>query len=310
MSSENNKYHKYKKKYIELKTNIENDFIVNQRGGGQVFPLMDEIHFWARQLAEHALFLHLGLEHAELKNQALSIHKKWTTFLSKNFYDRGINVTLDTVTLTPTDLTKVKNFSVKDFNNGMLTELIAFNQSVVDILKTGKWIGSIYLGLAEHMLSEAIYFQNKITGKTMTVAEEIAFINKHHGQEMGVTAQLINPSDDQQKIIDLVRSYAMKKMSEYLDGHALSLSSNEFVAEFPKKWTSDEERYLQSNEFTDELKAIELSIRYGDELIAFAKDTNQKIESNSLKSVINPILGKHAYREFVRFTETLRSISQ
>ena len=300
-----NKYLKYKNKYVSLK----NKTYQQQRGGANIFPINDEIHFWSRQLMEHSLFLHLGLEELNLKKEALESQMKWKHFLNANFYDKGVRVNLDTIILTPADLAKVDDIDIDKFNRDYLEPMIEFNTKVVNILKTGKWVGWIFPALAEHMLKEANYFNRKVNGPAYTLDEEIEFDNTHNAEEIGTSANLIDPNPEQQKTIDLVRSYALKAMSKFRAGQALSMDGPMDPSEpFPQDWTKEQEDYLKGLNNTDKKMLLELSIRYGKELTDFANDTNQKIEANQLKSVINPILGKHVYREFARFTETLKAL--
>lgn len=300
------KYQRYKRKYINMKNKMNK----RQRGGADVFPVNDTLHFWSRQLMEHALFLHLGLEDIKLKKQAWEMHLKWKNFLNKNFYDKGIKVTLETIMLTNEDLAKVPDIDIDRFIKDYLVEMIEFNGFVVEKLRKGEWLGWIYLALGEHMLKEAEYFQMKLKGPAFTPEDEIAFANEHNGEEVGALAGLINPSPDQQKIIDLTRSYAMKDMSKFKEGQALSLDGPPNASEpFPGQWTKQDELFLKGMDATDQAKLIELSIRYGDELSKYAADTNQKIASGQLNSMINPILGFHGYREIARFTETLRALN-
>jgi hypothetical protein len=302
------KYLKYKNKYSELK----NFKKIKQRGGanGTNFPVTDEIHFWSRQMMEHALFLFLGLEdndNRQLKNQAFELHQKWKFFMDQNFYDKGITVTMETVFLTADDLKKIGESMSLGAVNDLLKETIRFKSNVIQVLESGKWIGWIYPSLAKHMLQEAEYFDRKINGPAYTVIEEINFSNFHHSGELGVTAQLIDPDPSQQAIIETVRSYALKKMS--ILRATGSLTGLESALPFPKEWTPEEEAILQGLRPSEETNLLMLSLRFSEEVTQFADETGQKIEKNELQSVISPILAHHVHREFVRFTETLKQLS-
>jgi hypothetical protein len=296
------RYLKYKKKYIELKK--------NQKGGynGSDFPIDDEIHFWGRQMTEHLLILFLGLEDdgGKLKNQAFELYQRWKNFMTKNFYDKGIVVNIETVFLSADDLEKINNkINLSDVNS--LIELtIKFKSQIISILDQGKWIGWIYPSLAKHMLQEAEYFNRKVNGPAFTVTEEIQFSNHHHSTEMGATAQLIDPDESQQPIIDVVRSYALKKMSVLRTTG--SLSGIETTQPYPRIWTPEEEAVLQGLNPNEETNYLLLSLRFSEELSDFAEETGKKIENNELKSTISPALAHHVHREFVRFTETLRQL--
>jgi hypothetical protein len=304
--SDYEKYRKYKSKYVNLKKSKK------QYGGASStkFPVVDEIHFWGRQMMEHAFFLYLGLENESLKSDAHKLYQKWENFMDKMFYTK-INVAKDTVFLTEQNLVKLKQELVEqalvDETKALINETSAFKENVIKILGEGEWIGWIYPSLAKHMLQETEYFYKKINGQNFTTIEEISFSNNHHSGELAVTAQLIDPNPDQQPIIDIVRSYALKKMSTLkTTGSATGLESSQT---FPKTWTPEEEAVLQGSRPGEETNLLILSLRFSEELAEFAKDTGDKIKDKKLESVISPVLANHVHREFVRFTETLRRLT-
>ena len=296
------KYYKYKTKFLEKNNKINKEkhhknlnHIIFSGGSklksNRLFSIEDEIHFWGQQMMEHALFLHLGLEdtnETNYKAEALKVHNKWKNFMNDNFKSNPQVITLSSqdVAKINIDLNKVKQLID-------LTE--KFNARVINVLKSGKWIGWIFISLAEHMQKETNYFNRKVFGPDLSKEEEIEFINTHHGEEMGATAQLIDPSEE--KVIKIVQSYAHKSMSEI-----------NFNTPFPKKWTKEDEKILKEHHPTDQVTLLVLSIRYGKELIQFAQDTGHKIDANQLKSVISPVLANHVLREFERFTQTLERL--
>jgi hypothetical protein len=304
------RYLKYKKRYIDLKNNSRNN--KNQRGGAvNGNPLNDEIHFWGRQMMEHALFLYLGLEDGDhsLKKEAFNLCVKWKHFMHKNFYEKGIRVNIETIILSNEDLVKVDNMNI-DRVNELITETGTFNKKIMGIMETGTWIGWIFYSMVEHMQGETDYFNRKINGPAYGVEEEIKYINEHHSTEIGATAQLIDPAPEQQKIIDIARSYAMKTMSELKSGSSLS-GTDAANEKFPRRWSPDDEKILKGLDITDQATFLRLSIQFSQELTDFAKDTGDKIDSKppQLKSVISPILAHHVHREFARFTETLNLLT-
>lgn len=299
------KYSKYKNKYVDLKHQMNR----RQRGGANSSPfsIHDEIYFWGRQMMEHALFLYLGLEETNLKPEALVLQKSWEKFLEKTFYSKGISSDKEKITLSENDLQKVGDVNL-DKVNKLINKTIEFKTKVISILGEGAWIGWIFPALAEHMLKEAEYFNRKVNGPVFDAKEEITFINEHHGEEMGATAQLIDPNPAQQTIIDLVRSYSLKAMSKYAGGQFLA--DTKAPVPFPTDWIPEQEAVIKGLAETDEGNLLLLSIRYSQELTDFAKDTGDKIEANELKSVISPILAHHVHREFARFTETLLKLKK
>lgn len=97
-------------------------------------PLQDDVKFWSRQMMEHALFLNLMLEDGSLKTEARRLQHLWA----------------DTI-----DCNKDVRFP--------LQELILFKQEVLRLLNEGRWIGWTLPSFVEHILKEAVYFQDRIT---------------------------------------------------------------------------------------------------------------------------------------------------
>jgi len=299
-------YHHFKKKYLNLKKKLQ---LRQQRQSGGAttsnFPLIDEIHFWGRQLTEHCLFLFLGLQDTDniLKTEAYELNQRWEKFMNETFYDKGIKVTPETVFLSESDLDKVGNIST-DKVNKLIDATIDFKSKLVEILDHGIWIGWNFISLVKHMLQESLYFRKKVNGPAFTRDEEIQYANHHHSTEMGVTAQLIDPQIEQQPLIDVIRSYALKRMSELkLTG---SLTGTDSAMPFPKRWTKEEEAILQGLEPNEKEQMLFLSIRFGEELVKFAEDTGIKVDNGQLRSLISSTLAHHVHREFVRFTENLK----
>ena len=321
-----NKYLKYKKKYLESKNgngsgnsngnqrggangngygNNNWNSNGNQRGGAGEFVIQDEIHFWGRQMMEHCYFLYLGFEEEVLKKGAFVLYNKWADFLDKEIYNKGVKVTKETIVLTDSDVEKIGNINMKALGH-LISTTGEYNMRVIEILDGGTWIGWIYPSLAKHMQSETLYFKQKVNGPKMSAAEEIKFINQHHGEESGATAGLIDPNPAQQPIIDLVRAYALKAMSKYNEGKFLS--DTRAPMPFPTEWTKQDEEILKGMHSDEQASLLALSIRYSEELTQLAKNTGDKIEANQLKSVISPILAHHVHREFARFTMTLQQL--
>ena len=269
------------------------------------FPTADEIHFWGRQLMEHAFFLYLGLVNPKLKDQSKENYKLWEKFMKKNFWDRGIVAQLTTIMITDQH---AYNDNMVDIGETivLVDKTISFVDHVVQVLNHGEWSGWIFPSLAKHMLKETNYFKAKLTGSIST-DDEIKFINDHHSEEMGTTAQLIDPAPEQQPIIDIARSYVLKCMSKIKSGISLTDAKSH---NFPKEWTQQDEDLLKQMHPTDQATLLRLSIKFSRELTEFADDTGKKIESGQLKSVISPVLAHHVHREFARFTQRLEMLQQ
>lgn len=131
----------------------------------------DEITFWAHQLSEHALFLHLGLEDKELKRRGMELHKKFENF-RKN--------------MTPDNMADVLPLA---------KELRAYKIEVLSRLTAGEWIGWIFPLFARHIILELDYFVDKLNGIAYTDRDEIAFWNVINGEHAGFAAHLLDPSE-------------------------------------------------------------------------------------------------------------------
>lgn len=276
----------------------------SQLGGGKDFPKSDEIHFWSRQLMEHSLILYLGLEEPNLKNEAKKNFDEWESFLNKYFYQKGIIVNGSTITIF--DQKSYKEDMVNmDETIHLIDQTVSYINKVVETLEKPNWIGWIFISIVKHMLKETNYFKMKLTN-SLSIDEEIKFINDHHSEEMAATAQLIDPAPDQQKTIDIVRSYALKSMSKIQSGQSLSDAS---PTEFPKYWTENEEEILKGTYPSEQSIYLAISTKFSRELTEFANASGKKIKSGMLKTIILHELADHIYREFARFTMRLEMIN-
>ncbi len=134
---------------------------------------LDEVNFWARQMSEHALFLHLGIEEPTLKKQGLALHKRFEAFrkaLKQN--PRIIGAILP--------LTK---------------KLRAYKMQVLKTLNSGQWIGWIFPLFARHIILELDYFVDKLNGIPYSDRDEITFWNIINGEHAGFAAHLLDPSE-------------------------------------------------------------------------------------------------------------------
>lgn len=148
----------------------------------------DEINFWAHQLSEHALFLHLGIEDKILKERALALHKQFEAFRNS---------------------LKEKSVSIKQMNKvlPLVKELRDYKIEVLTRLVNGEWIGWIFPLFARHIILESDYFVDKLQGIKYSDREEIAFWNIINGEHAAFAAHLLDPSE--QKL-----SGAAEKMSK------------------------------------------------------------------------------------------------
>ena len=134
----------------------------------------DEIDFWSRQLSEHALFLHLGIEDAPLKAKGLALHKEFEQF--RALYKKNPDARAKSV------------FPVTK-------KLRAYKVEILTILNSGKWIGWIFPLFARHIILELDYFVDKLNNIKYTDKDEIAFWNVINGEHASFAAHLLDPSE-------------------------------------------------------------------------------------------------------------------
>lgn len=313
------KYKKYKQKYLLAKINksIKGSALSNENVGPE-FSTLDEIYFWSRQMEEHCLILYLGLvepkfiepkqkhyskneKEQNFRHDAKKLCKEWTMFINEYFVNKGIARELDKVFLTEKDLEKIKSMEnqIKEKSLELLNITISFKRLLVETLNTNIWSGWIFPSLAEHMYNEANYFQRKLTNFEYGLDEELQFINKHHGEEMAASAQLIDPSE--QDLIEEIRKYAKQGLALY---EWPSIDKSSYI------WSQEESKILNSLNTSDIRTLIDLSIKYSDKLTKFAKATGQKIDNQMFRGIISPLLAHHIYREFVRFTKLLEVLQK
>ena len=307
--SDYEKYLKYKNKYLELKNRRMMGGGRRARGGANGFPVEDEICFWGRQLTEHMLFLFLGMEDCNpklntdeamtiklrfndcdlsLKKEAFELYTAWKNYMNTKFWGKGIEPKPDLVVLSPENLELVGKIN-PDEALSLIENTTSYQRKIIDILGGGNWIGWIFPSLVMHMQTETDYFKRKITGPAFTPDEEIAFITKHHSEEIGTTAHLIDPSPEK----------------ETKDAHDKAMN---FANKTMPDWSESDKKILQGMDVTEQATLLNLSIRYSKELVQFTEEGGPKIISGEIKSVISPVLAKHVEREFKRFTMTLEAL--
>ena len=133
----------------------------------------DEVAFWARQLSEHALFLHLGIEDAPLKARGMALHKEFEAFRTQFSND-------------PKNITQILPLAKK---------LRDYKMEILTTLNTGKWIGWIFPLFARHIILELDYFVDKLNGIHYTDQDEIKFWNMINGEHAAFAAHLLDPSE-------------------------------------------------------------------------------------------------------------------
>ena len=267
----------YKKKYLKYKTKYLNSKKMVLIGGTNVPNeklAVDEIYFWGRQFADHALFLHLLLEDENqiLKTQAMKLNQKWMAFMKHNFEDIGIKIeTFDVKTrqkvkvyLTDAEIETVINnkLNYQDLFS-LLSELREFKIDIINKLSSGKWIGWVYPTFAQHILMELDAFSNRIQGIQST-DDDIKFYNKMSKDHTGFADNLTDYTSKNIDLKNILRDVFNKDPT--LNG-------------------SEKEQYIL------------LSIKYVSDIEKTAYDIQQKIHDGQFDSIIHPALIDHVVRE-------------
>jgi len=218
-------------------------------------PLGDII-FWSRQLSEHALFLNLGLEVEPYKAQAAALHEDWEHARAWLTKSQG----LDAAKAIVSEPTK---------------NLASFTQEVLDLQKSGKWMGWLFPLFVDHTLRELIYFVARVweggLPTELTYCQNITFMREH----AEFAAHLIDPS-----------------------ATALVADAQGIVSEFYN---------LKGGCHALTQDYINLGLKAGTRLDTYFR--TQPVSASSGKSVIHPVLAEHVIREGQRFLETISALS-
>jgi hypothetical protein len=138
---------------------------------------VDEIDFWSRQLSEHALFSHLGLQDQPLRIRAMELHQQWEAFRqsrsglpSREVSGRALALALDTR---------------------------SFLSHVHERLVKGQWLGWLFPLFVDHIRREGDYFIDILQHKTLAAEDVcktwIVFMAEH----AAFAAHLLDPTEAQ-----------------------------------------------------------------------------------------------------------------
>ena len=136
----------------------------------------DEIDFWARQMSEHALFLHLGFDDPAFKAEASALHKQFEKF--RTLFN--------------------KNPNNRELMNGILPLLEQerrFQIKTLQALDEGKWIGWIFPLFINHITLELDYFTDKLNGIKYSPQDEVLFWNRINSEHAAFAAHLLDPAE-------------------------------------------------------------------------------------------------------------------
>lgn len=136
----------------------------------------DEISFWSRQMSEHALFLHLGLEEPTLKQTAYYMHQQWEQ--NRRRWEQ----------VDPTVAASEARY--------LAAELRAFKVQVYQTLLKGTWLGWLWPTFVDHTRRELDFFVSRLNGQSTVrkdTCEQLRFMAEH----AAFAAHLLDPSEAQ-----------------------------------------------------------------------------------------------------------------
>jgi|GEM_PF-6832209 len=177
----------------------------------------NEIDFWVRQLSEHALFLHLGLEDKKLKKEALRLHTKFEHFRRKfNEEHRDIHLMNSVLPL----IEKEREFKVQVLNR----------------LESGEWLGWLFPLFVNHTILELDYLVDKLNGVSYGFQEELQFWNRINSEHALFASHLLDPKE---RTLMLAADAAAQKFNqtggEYNTMLQLSLRASKELDAFNKE---------------------------------------------------------------------------
>lgn len=167
------------------------------------------LEMWVPQMGEHALFLHLLLADAKLKDEAGDIYIRWRKFYCDN---------------------KMENFNEL---YPLLAELKSFKAHVLKRLNVGEWLGWAFPQFVEHILRELIYFEEKLNGRVFSQSEEIKFWNEINSEHAGFASHLLDPSE--RELTDKADATSKKIENLPITDLVLALEAGRELTEFNKQ---------------------------------------------------------------------------
>ncbi|ARF08622.1 hypothetical protein Catovirus_1_672 [Catovirus CTV1] len=247
MESYKEKYLKYKKKYMREKYQQQGGADPDVMEGNQKIPdpefAINEIYFWGNQMKEHADVISISLELPEERNLALEQKQKWHRFMKKEFMDKGIKIELANydepnkvkIELTEQDFSKI---NIKEFDFPtlftLLTELREFEESLINRLNKGEWMGWLYLSYVQHVLMELNSFERRIKG-VIPVNEDLEFYVQMSKEHTAIAEKLTDKLPENFDLEKILRqSYDKSPLMLYSSKHEMEqiiLASFKYVQE-------------------------------------------------------------------------------
>ena len=206
----------------------------------------DDLRFWLRQDMEHHLFYTLGLRDAALRDQAKRILEAYEQALARDDLRAGLE--------------RILPYSQ------------AFKTHVLDVMATGRRVGSLYPLFFEHTRMELDVMLARISQRGITAAEELCAGNRIDAEHAAFAAHLLDPTE--------------------VDAQVVADGAARVAGELARACTRT---MLPS--------LLELSRRSAKALDAFVVDDLPK-----RRSVIHPTLARHVEREGKRFLGRIDAI--
>lgn len=138
-----------------------------------MFDLGNEIAFWSNQLAEHCLFLNLGLDDKDLKRRAMDLHQQWERFRREGGLEGGGVQEVIALTL------KTRALKVE----------------VHTRLERGEWLGWLWPLFVDHTRREGDYFLGALQGTRLDPATECKIWLTFMAEHAAFAAHLLDPSE-------------------------------------------------------------------------------------------------------------------
>lgn len=136
---------------------------------GSMMPIGDDIEFWSRQIAEHCLFIQLGLDNKELKRRAEQLHQAWEGFR------RSSREVRDAIGLV---------LSTRDLKTEIHTRLLR-----------GEWLGWLWPLFIDHIRREGDYFFGALQGTKFDPVTECQIWLTFMAEHAAFAAHLLDPSE-------------------------------------------------------------------------------------------------------------------
>jgi len=136
-----------------------------------------EIRFWSDIMRDHMDFYYELLddtiaENAQLKHKAFELHGDWDAFISR--------------------YNGIENLDSISFLDHLLYETLLFKTNVLNIIKEGNWVGSVYESFALETRDELIYFIQALQSPK-TDEEEFIYWDEHNRDHALLNTRLLDP---------------------------------------------------------------------------------------------------------------------